>query len=144
LRAERSLVQTVGRAARNVNGLAIMYAEKITDSMRRTIDETNRRRSKQTEYNEKHGMVPTALKKSTDSILPGSKKDHNPYRSTAPVAKVAEENEVYTSASAMRKAIDKVRRKMEVAAKSLDFIEAAALRDEMVALEERLKKEFPA
>lgn len=143
LRAERSLVQTVGRAARNINGLAIMYADKITDSMRRTIDETNRRRSKQQAYNEKHGMVPTALKKAIDSTLPGSKKDHNPYRSTAPSPKAAEEAAVYHNREDMRKAVDKVRRKMEVAAKSLDFIEAASLRDEMVALEERMEKEFP-
>lgn len=143
LRAERSLVQTVGRAARNVNGLAIMYADKITDSMRRTIDETNRRRSVQHEYNQKHGLKPTALKKSTDSILPGSKKDHNPYRSSNPVPKAAEEKAVYNSKAEMRKGIEKIRKKMETAAKSLDFIEAAALRDEMVALEERMAKEFP-
>lgn len=143
LRAERSLVQTVGRAARNINGLAIMYANKITDSMRRTIDETNRRRAKQQEYNEKHGMVPTALNKAIDSNLPGSKKDYNPYRSKELTPKVAEEAAVYLSREAMKKGIDKVRRKMEVAAKSLDFIEAASLRDEMVALEERMNKEFP-
>jgi len=142
LRAERSLVQTVGRAARNVNGLAIMYADKITDSMRKTIDETNRRRSVQQAYNEKHGLVPTALKKSTDSILPGSKKDHNPYKAQAAVPTAAERQEVYTSKAEMRKGIEKIRKKMETAAKSLDFIEAAALRDEMVALEERMAKEF--
>ncbi|QNR24686.1 excinuclease ABC subunit UvrB [Croceimicrobium hydrocarbonivorans] len=144
LRAERSLVQTVGRAARNVNGLAIMYADKMTDSMQRTIDETNRRRAIQHQYNEDHGLKPTALKKSTDSILPGSKKDHNPYRSNLVVPKAAEENAVYHSREDMRKGVDKIRRKMETAAKSLDFIEAAALRDEMVALEERMEKEFPA
>ncbi len=144
LRAERSLVQTVGRAARNVNGLAIMYADKMTDSMQRTIDETNRRRAIQQQYNEDHGLKPTALKKSTDSILPGSKKDHNPYRSNLIVPKAAEENAVYHSREDMRKGVDKIRRKMETAAKSLDFIEAAALRDEMVALEERMEKEFPA
>ncbi|WP_421754309.1 excinuclease ABC subunit UvrB [Croceimicrobium sp.] len=144
LRAERSLVQTVGRAARNVNGLAIMYADKMTDSMQRTIDETNRRRAIQQQYNDDHGLKPTALKKSTDSILPGSKKDHNPYRSNLVVPKAAEENAVYHSREDMRKGVDKIRRKMETAAKSLDFIEAAALRDEMVALEERMEKEFPA
>lgn len=142
LRAERSLVQTVGRAARNVNGLAIMYAEKITDSMRRTIDETNRRRTVQQEYNERHGITPTALKKSTDSILPGSKKDHNPYRSSLEVPKAAEEKAVYHSKEDMRKGIEKIRKKMEMAAKSLDFIEAAALRDQMVAMEEKMVKEF--
>lgn len=142
LRAERSLVQTVGRAARNVNGLAIMYAEKITDSMRRTIDETNRRRAVQQEYNERHGITPTALKKSTDSILPGSKKDHNPYRSSLEVPKAAEEKAVYHSKEDMRKGIEKIRKKMEMAAKSLDFIEAAALRDQMVAMEEKMVKEF--
>lgn len=142
LRAERSLVQTVGRAARNVNGLAIMYAEKITESMRRTIDETNRRRAAQQDYNERHGIVPTALNKSTDSILPGSKKDYNPYRSSLEPPKAAEEKAVYHSKEDMRKGIEKIRKKMEMAAKSLDFIEAAALRDQMVAMEEKMAKEF--
>ncbi len=144
LRAERSLVQTVGRAARNINGLAIMYAEKITDSMRRTIDETNRRRAVQHEYNEKHGLKPQALKKSTDSILPGSKKDHNPYKSKLNTPAAAAEPALqYQTKGDYKKGIEKLRKKMETAAKSLDFIEAAALRDEMVALEERMNKEYP-
>ncbi len=143
LRAERSLVQTVGRAARNVNGLAIMYADKITDSMRKTIDETNRRRAIQAEYNEKHGITPQALKKSTDSILPGSKKDHNPYRSKLPESKAAEPELQYQSKGDYKKGIEKIRKRMETAAKALDFIEAAALRDEMVALEEKMNKEYP-
>ncbi len=144
LRAERSLVQTVGRAARNVNGLAIMYAEKITDSMRRTIDETNRRRAIQHEYNQKHGLTPQALKKSTDSVLPGSKKDHNPYKSKLNTPAAAAEPALkYQTKEDYRKGIEKLRKKMETAAKSLDFIEAAALRDEMVALEERMNKEYP-
>lgn len=144
LRAERSLVQTVGRAARNINGLAIMYADKITDSMRKTIDETERRRAVQQEYNEKNGITPQALKKSTDSILPGSKKDHNPYKSKLPdLNKAAESPAQYKSKDDYRKGIDKIRKKMETAAKALDFIEAAALRDEMVALEDRMNKEYP-
>jgi excinuclease ABC subunit B len=142
LRAERSLVQTVGRAARNVNGRAIMYASKMTNSMQRTIDETNRRRDIQHAYNIEHGQVPTALKKSTNAILPGSKKDHNPYRSSLPTPIAAEDKSVFLSKEEISKAINAVRKKMETAAKSLDFIEAAALRDEMVGLEERKAKEF--
>jgi excinuclease ABC subunit B len=143
LRAERSLVQTVGRAARNVNGKAIMYADKITDSMRKTIDETNRRRAIQKEYNDKHGLKPTALKKSRDSVLAGrGGSRNNPYQRAdiAPVA--AEKERVYNSKEELRKEIEKTRKKMENAAKALDFIEAARLRDLITELEEKGKKEF--
>lgn len=142
LRAERSLVQTVGRAARNVNGLAIMYADKITDSMQKTIDETNRRRAKQAAYNEAHGITPTALNKSTDSILPGAKKSYNPYAKASMPTAAAESRPAYHSEKDLKKAVQQTRKKMEEAAKALDFIEAARLRDEMAALEERLAKEF--
>lgn len=144
LRAERSLVQTVGRAARNVNGLAIMYAAKITESMQRTIDETNRRRATQQAYNEKHGLKPTALKKSRESILAASRAAN----STAYIQPdrqpgiAAEAGPVYLSEEQIKKEMEKVRKRMENAAKALDFIEAAALRDELGLLEERLEKEF--
>ncbi len=143
LRAERSLVQTVGRAARNVNGLAIMYAAKITESMRKTIDETNRRRATQKAYNEANGLVPTALKKSRESILAASKAaTSTSYIQPDRTVQAAEEQAPYLSADQVKKDIEKVRKRMENAAKALDFIEAAALRDQLGALEERLKKEF--
>lgn len=143
LRAERSLVQTVGRAARNVKGMAIMYADKMTESMRKTIDETNRRRAAQKAYNEAHGMVPTALKKSRESILAGSRAaGSKTYPDPVQSALAAEPPVQYQSPEQLRKAIEQSRKKMEHAAKALDFIEAARLRDEMSALEERLKTEF--
>ncbi|WP_417602763.1 excinuclease ABC subunit UvrB [Owenweeksia hongkongensis] len=143
LRAERSLVQTVGRAARNLNGKAIMYADKMTNSMLRTIDETNRRRSIQQEYNEKHGITPTALDKSTDALLPGAKATiMNPYVQVGGTPMAADIKEVYHSKQDMQKDIEKIRKKMENAAKALDFIEAARLRDELGMMEDRMKKEF--
>ncbi len=143
LRAERSLVQTVGRAARHINGKAIMYADKITDSMQKTIDETDRRRAAQQEYNEKHGITPTALKKSRDSILATSKAtSSSAYLQNDKPAIAAEAEVIYNSKEQMKKAIEKTRKKMENAAKALDFIEAARLRDELGELEERMQKEF--
>lgn len=143
LRAERSLVQTVGRAARHIDGLAIMYADKITESMRKTIDETNRRRATQTEYNKRHGITPTALKKSRESILAGSRATNSRgYEQVANKSMAAEEKAVYNSPADLKKDIEKVRKKMENAAKALDFIEAARLRDELGEMQERLKKEF--
>ncbi|MGB0177878.1 MAG: excinuclease ABC subunit UvrB, partial [Owenweeksia sp.] len=132
LRAERSLVQTVGRAARNINGKAIMYADKITDSMQKTIDETDRRRAVQQEYNEKHGLKPTALKKSRDSILATSRATgSSSYIQNDRPAIAAEAEVIYNTKEQLRKAIEKTRKKMENAAKALDFIEAARLRDEL-------------
>jgi len=143
LRAERSLVQTVGRAARNLNGKAIMYADKVTESMQKTIDETNRRRAAQMAYNEKHGLKPTALQKSKASILAGSGATAGTsYLPETDVSTAAEERVVYQSASQLKKEIEKTRKKMENAAKALDFIEAARLRDNMAALEEKLQTEF--
>lgn len=143
LRAERSLVQTVGRAARHLEGKAIMYANKITESMRKTIDETNRRRAKQMAYNKEHGLEPKALNKSKASILAGSNAATSVYQqdNIMPGA-AAEEKEVYHSKEQLKKDIEKTRKKMENAAKALDFIEAARLRDLIGSLEERLKKEF--
>jgi len=142
LRSERSLVQTVGRAARHLNGKAIMYADKITDSMQRTIDETNRRREKQAEYNRLNNTVPRALNKAIDHNLPGSKAPKT-YGNNEVDKKsmAAEEAEVrYQSPEALQKLVNKTRKEMETAAKSLDFIEAARLRDTLIAYEEKLKE----
>ncbi|MCT4624085.1 MAG: excinuclease ABC subunit UvrB [Schleiferiaceae bacterium] len=143
LRSERSLVQTIGRAARNVEGLAIMYADKITDSMQKTIDETNRRRSKQMAYNEANGIVPQQLKKTKESILKGASlaKSTVQYELDQMSSAAAEEEVVYNSKDQLEKDIIKTRKMMEEAAKSLDFIEAARLRDVLLGLEER-RKEF--
>ncbi|MES2799263.1 MAG: excinuclease ABC subunit UvrB [Bacteroidota bacterium] len=147
LRNERSLVQTVGRAARNVNGTVIMYADKMTNSMQRTIDETARRRALQIKYNEEHGMVPTALVKSKENILDQTKvadgdlatrlarAEENAY--TAPLA--ADPVVQYMTKEQVQKAISHTRKLMEKAAKELDFVEAARLRDEMYVYEGKLK-----
>ncbi len=142
LRSERSLVQTVGRAARHLNGKAIMYAAKITNSMRLTIDETNRRRATQAEYNEKHGITPTALKKSKESILAGSGATTAAYLPNDKINIAAEPDAIYQSKEQMRKDVEKIRKRMENAAKALDFLEAASLRDQLSALQERMEKEF--
>jgi excinuclease ABC subunit B len=147
LRNERSLVQTVGRAARNVNGTVLMYADKMTESMRRTIDETARRRAVQIQYNEDHGMVPTPLNKSKERILESTKvADGDPttrnlkydYSEELPLA--ADPVVQYTSLEQLEKSITYTRKQMEKAAKELDFIEAARLRDELFALEARKKE----
>ncbi len=146
LRNERSLVQTVGRAARNVNGTVIMYADKMTDSMRKTIDETARRRALQIKYNEEHGMVPTPLNKSREKILEQTKvADGDPntrqlkYEYTEDLPLVADPVVQHMSNEQLDKAITNTRKQMEKAAKELDFIEAARLRDELYALESRKK-----
>ncbi|MCF8365358.1 MAG: excinuclease ABC subunit UvrB [Bacteroidales bacterium] len=145
LRSERSLTQTAGRAARNINSLVIMYADKITESMRKTIEETDRRREKQLKYNEKHGITPTPLVKSTDSIMSQtSVARHKAEPSKAYVENtrqnVAADPVVqYMSADEIAKTIQKTKKKMEDAVKELDFIEAAHLRDELFGLEDLLK-----
>jgi excinuclease ABC subunit B len=143
LRSERSLVQTIGRAARNVEGLAIMYADKITNSMQKTIDETARRRTKQLAYNEKHGIVPKQLKKTKESIMQGASlaRKSVQYEISQNQGVAAEEDLVYNSKDQLEKVIIRTRKSMEEAAKSLDFIEAAALRDTLLALESK-RKEF--
>lgn len=143
LRSERSLTQTAGRAARNVNGLVIMYADKITDSMQRTIDETERRREKQIKFNNDHGMVPTALVKSKEAIMnqtsvAGSMKRKAKYNMEATLDQAAEEGIEYLSKDELKKKLQRTRSLMEIAAKELDFLEAAKLRDEMKALEVQL------
>ncbi|WP_027376933.1 excinuclease ABC subunit UvrB [Kaistella palustris] len=135
LRSRRSMIQTVGRAARNLNGRAIMYADKMTKSMQSTIDETNYRRQKQMEYNEKHGMVPTALNKKISEILVGRSKDFpDPkYTQKEILQKVADQKSGYTGAD-IEKIISEKQKAMESAAKNLDFIKAAKLRDEIAVL----------
>lgn len=146
LRNVRSLVQTTGRAARNVNGMVIMYADKMTDSMRKTIEETARRRAIQIAYNEEHGKVPTALNKSKAKIMESTKvADGDPatrnlkYEYTEELSIAADPVIAYMSVEQLEKTITFTRIEMEKAAKELDFIEAARLRDELYALEERKK-----
>jgi excinuclease ABC subunit B len=143
LRNEKSLVQTVGRAARNVNGLVIMYADKITDSMQRTIDETARRRKIQIEYNELHGKTPQPLKKSIGKTIENIKiiNEDKMYRPlTEDELAMASEPEIeYMKSEDLEKNIKTVRKAMEKAAKELNFMEAARLRDELFALEKSRK-----
>jgi excinuclease ABC subunit B len=135
LRSRRSMIQTVGRAARNVNGKAIMYADKITKSMQATLDETEYRRAKQIQYNEEHGKVPQALNKKISENLVGRSKDFpdEKYTQKEILQKVAETKASYTSED-VEKIIVQKQKEMEAAAKSLDFIKAAKLRDEIAAL----------
>ncbi len=140
LRSERSLTQTAGRAARNINGLVIMYADKITKSMQRTIDETNRRRSKQIEYNEKHGITPQSIKKSSSSLM-GRFDDLSKSYTEPPKVDIAADPVIrYMSPEALKKSIEKTKAAMKKAANDLNFIEAARLRDEMYELEKILKE----
>ena len=136
LRSNRSLTQTVGRAARNVNGKAIMYADNVTKSMQKTIDETNYRRDKQMEYNKKHNIIPKALNKSLDSAL--SKNSVATYAQEKEARKAAEEKNRYLTKPQIEKKIRLLRKAMEEAAKSLDFIEAANYRDEIKSLKDQL------
>jgi len=138
LRSHRSLTQTAGRAARNLNGRVIMYADKITDSMAKTISETTRRREKQLAYNELHGITPTAIIKG----------ERNSFSKAEPTAYIEPENTPgiaadpvvqYMSKPALEKTIAKTRKAMHEAAKKLEFIEAAQLRDELIKLEDILK-----
>lgn len=146
LRNERSLVQTIGRAARNENGLVIMYADTVTVSMQVSIDETNRRRAAQTAYNEANGIVPRTVKKSKEAILEqtsvaDSKKAAKKYYVEKENPDVAADPVVaYMDKDGLRKLIDKTKRGMEKAARELDFIEAARLRDEMQELEKLMKQ----
>lgn len=146
LRNERSLTQTAGRAARNVDGMVIFYADKVTNSMQRTIDETNRRRAKQMEYNEKHGITPTTIASSKEDIL--SQQSILDIRAKNPYAYIEKEEPnlaadpviAYMNSDQLEKAIEEVSRKMKAAAKNLDFITAAQYRDELFALKKKLKE----
>nr|WP_315170278.1 excinuclease ABC subunit UvrB [uncultured Flavobacterium sp.] len=136
LRSHRSLTQTIGRAARNLNGKAIMYADKITASMQKTIDETNYRRTKQINYNTQHNKVPQALDKKIDSAF--TKNPLVEYELGQTIAKAAEPDTAYLSKPELEKLIREKRKAMEKAAKDLDFMQAAKFRDEIKALQEKL------
>ncbi len=140
LRNHRSLTQTAGRAARNVNGKVIMYADTITESMQRTIDETNRRREKQLRYNEEHHITPTPIVKNSISTLPTQKAKpaKNFYVEPETTSLAADPVVQYMTPQALEKAIAHTRHLMEKAAKDLNFIEAAQYRDELIKLEQKL------
>jgi excinuclease ABC subunit B len=150
LRNEKSLTQTAGRAARNVDGLVIFYADTMTESMQRTIDETTRRREKQIAHNLEHGIIPKTVKKSREQVFAQTSvldikgyDPANPY-AIAPsedmITVAAEEQAVYTTIPQVEKAISKTKKEMEKAARDLDFMEAARLRDEMFALQKQLQE----
>ncbi len=143
LRSDRSLTQTIGRAARHVEGRAILYADKVTDSMQRTMDETERRRAKQMAYNEEFGITPQAIKKSLDTMIETQAgvrgKRYEKSEDAGELAIAADPVLAYMSAEQIEKAIKETRRKMEAAAKELDFMQAAQYRDELFALQEQLK-----
>ena len=146
LRNERSLVQTVGRAARNVNGKVLMYADKITQSMRKTMDETARRRQLQIDYNEANGLVPTPLNKSKDKIMESTKVADGDsalrrakYEQPETISIAAESSIAYGNPKELENQVKLTRKAMEKSAKELDFIEAARLRDILFELEKQLK-----
>ncbi len=146
LRNERSLVQTIGRAARNENGMVVMYADSVTESMRVAIEETNRRRSIQMAYNEEHGITPKTVIKSKEAILAqtkaadSKKSGKNYYVENEEPSVAADPVVAYMDKPKLEKLIGETRRKMERAAKDLDFMEAARLRDEMLDLEKLLSE----
>ena len=148
LRNEKSLTQTAGRAARNVRGRVIFYGDQITMSMQRTIDETNRRRAKQIQYNEEHHITPTTIVKSIEQVMKqtavldikGYTQDNINIRTTDELNMVAEPNSEYQTIPQMEKAIMQTKKQMEKVAKALDFMEAAKLRDEMFRMELQLEK----
>jgi excinuclease ABC subunit B len=146
LRNERSLVQTVGRAARNINGFVLMFADRMTKSMQRTIDETERRRALQIAYNKKHGIIPTALNKSKEIILESTKVADGDLRDTlspksTEYKTLKMEKSAFKNEAALDQEIRRIKKAMEKAAKELEFIEAAGFRDEMKGLQ-KLKKSY--
>ena len=150
LRSHRSLTQTAGRAARNVNGKVIMYADRITESMQKTIDETNRRREKQLAYNEANGITPKQIKRAFNNALLGAnaekeednRKVSKAYIEPEKISIAADPVVQYMSKPQMEKAIERARKQMQEAAKKLEFIEAAQYRDELLRLEDMLKERW--
>jgi excinuclease ABC subunit B len=150
LRNEKSLTQTAGRAARNVDGLVIFYADRMTESMQKTIDETDRRREKQIAYNIEHGITPRTIVKTKEHVFAQTSvldikgyDPKNPYAIASDgdiVTVAAEEQAEYKTIPQMEKAIGKIKKEMEKAARDLDFMEAARLRDEMFRLQNDLEK----
>ena len=149
LRSHRSLTQTAGRAARNVNGKVIMYADRMTDSMKLTIDETNRRREKQLAYNEANGITPQQIKKARNLSLFGNAKEadellkeRHAYVEPSTPNIAADPVVQYMSKAQMEKSIERTRKLMQEAAKKLEFIEAAQYRDELLKLEDLMKEKW--
>ncbi len=148
LRNEKSLTQTAGRAARNVDGLVIFYADTITQSMRKTMDETDRRREKQVAYNILHGITPKTINKSIEQIMKQTSvldiKGYDPDKPYAIIDEMmipaAEDNETYKTIPQVEKAINRIKKAMEKAARDLDFIEAAGLRDKMFSMQKVLEE----
>ncbi|MEG2514251.1 MAG: helicase-related protein, partial [Bacteroidaceae bacterium] len=142
LRSHRSLTQTAGRAARNINGKVIMYADRMTDSMKKTIDETNRRREKQLAYNEEHGITPKQIQKARNAALFGNTREEavtsKAYIEPTSSNIAADPIVQYMSKPQLEKAIERTKKQMSEAAKSLEFIQAAQYRDELVKLEDLL------
>jgi Helicase subunit of the DNA excision repair complex len=142
LRSTRALTQTAGRAARNINGYVIMYADTITDSMQRTIDETNRRREKQLQYNQEHNILPQQIKKTSKGIFTNQSLAKEYAYTESEIGLVADPVVEYMTKPEIHNAIALAKQQMEDAAKKLDYIEAIRYRDEMYALQKILNERF--